>query len=129
VYFLIFFSFELEILELQSAADYYNSDLNPIQSGCCRPPTESDQSFLFLGDGSEDGKFAPGTLCVLTQKDKEVSNALKGAGIQPSDAEILQEVAAMSWTNMYRPGRTCGPDHLEVPRENTDGWFLEGQDL
>jgi hypothetical protein len=64
----------------------------------------SDQNFLFLGDGSEDGKFAPGTLCVLTQKDKEVSNALKGAGIQPSDAEILQEVAAMSWTNMYRPG-------------------------
>jgi hypothetical protein len=40
VYFLIFFSFELEIIELQSAADYYNSDLNPIQSGCCRPPTE-----------------------------------------------------------------------------------------
>ncbi|KAH9530502.1 hypothetical protein CY35_20G006300 [Sphagnum magellanicum] len=54
---------------------------------------KSDQSFLFLGDGSEDGKFAPGTLCVLTHKDKEVSNALKGAGIQPLDAEIVQEVA------------------------------------
>ncbi|CAK9258830.1 unnamed protein product [Sphagnum jensenii] len=64
----------------------------------------SDQSFLFLGDGSEDGKLAPGTLCVLTHKDKEVSNALEGAGIQPSDAEIVQEVAAMSRTNMYRPG-------------------------
>jgi hypothetical protein len=63
-----------------------------------------DQSFLFFGDGSEDGKLGPSTLCVLTHKDKEVSNALKGAGIQPSDAEIVQEVAAMSRTNMYRPG-------------------------
>lgn len=65
----------------------------------------SDQSFLFLGDGSEDGKLAPGTLCVLTHKDKEVANALEGAGVQPSEAEIAQEVAAMSRTNMYRPGR------------------------
>jgi hypothetical protein len=64
----------------------------------------SDQSFVFLGDGSEDGKLAPGTLCVLTHKDKEVANALEGAGVQPSEAEIAQEVAAMSRTNMYRPG-------------------------
>ncbi|CAM6019758.1 unnamed protein product [Sphagnum balticum] len=64
----------------------------------------SDQSFLFLGNGSEDGKLAPGTLCVLTHKDKEVSNALEGAGVQPSEAEIMQEVTAMSRTNMYRPG-------------------------
>jgi hypothetical protein len=64
----------------------------------------SNQSFLFLGDGREDGKLAPGTLCVLTHKDKEVSNALEGAGIQPSDDEIVQEVAAMSRTNMYKPG-------------------------
>jgi hypothetical protein len=56
-----------------------------------------------LGDGREDGKLAPGTLCVLTHKDKEVSNALEGAGIQPSDDEIVQEVAAMSRTNMYMP--------------------------
>lgn len=64
----------------------------------------SDQSFLFLGDGSEDANLAPGTLCVLTHKDKEVANALEGAGVQPSEAEIAQEVAAMSRTNMYRPG-------------------------
>ncbi|XP_024400674.1 uncharacterized protein [Physcomitrium patens] len=64
----------------------------------------SDQSFVFLGDGSEDGKLAPGTLCVLTHKDKEVANALEGAGVQPSENEIAQEVAAMSRTNMYRPG-------------------------
>jgi hypothetical protein len=64
----------------------------------------SDQSFLFLGDGSEDGKLAPGTLCVLNHKDKEVANALEGAGVPPSEAEIVQEVAAMSRTNMYRPG-------------------------
>jgi len=64
----------------------------------------SDRSFLFLGDGSEDGKFTQGTLCVLTHKNKEVSNVLKGTSIQPSDAEIVQEVVAMSRTNMYRPG-------------------------
>ncbi|CAM6081900.1 unnamed protein product [Calypogeia fissa] len=64
----------------------------------------SDQSFLFLGDGSEDGKLPAGSLCVLSHKEKEVMNALEGAGVQPSEAEIAQEVAAMSQTNMYRPG-------------------------
>ncbi|KAH7288998.1 hypothetical protein KP509_31G052900, partial [Ceratopteris richardii] len=64
----------------------------------------ADQSFLFLGDGTEDGKVPPGSLLVLTHKDKEITNALEGAGAQPSEAEIAQEVAAMSQTNMYRPG-------------------------
>lgn len=64
----------------------------------------SDQSFLFLGDGSEDGRVAPGSLCVLYHKEKEIMNALDSAGAQPSDVEIAQEVAAMSQTNMYRPG-------------------------
>ncbi|KAI5062224.1 hypothetical protein GOP47_0022763 [Adiantum capillus-veneris] len=64
----------------------------------------SDQSFLFLGEGSEDGKLAPGSLCMLKHKDKEIMNALEGAGTQPTEAEIALEVAAMSQTNMYRPG-------------------------
>lgn len=64
----------------------------------------ADQSFLFLGDGTEDGKVPPGSLLMLTHKDKEVTNALDGAGAQPSDAEIAQEVAIMLQTNMYRPG-------------------------
>ncbi|KAH7415614.1 hypothetical protein KP509_14G053900 [Ceratopteris richardii] len=64
----------------------------------------SDQSFLFLGEGSEDGKLAPGSLCMLKHREKEVMNALEGAGIQPTEAEIALEVAAMSQTNMYRPG-------------------------
>ncbi|KAI5058723.1 hypothetical protein GOP47_0026893 [Adiantum capillus-veneris] len=64
----------------------------------------SNQSFLFLGDGSEDGKVPHGSLLMLTHKDKEVTNTLEGAGSQPSDAEIAQEVAIMSQTNMYRPG-------------------------
>lgn len=64
----------------------------------------ADQSFLFLGDGSEDGKVPPGSLLVLMHKEKEVTNALEGAGAQPSEAEIAQEVAVMSQTNMYRPG-------------------------
>ncbi|CAK9212953.1 unnamed protein product [Sphagnum troendelagicum] len=35
---------------IQSAADYYNADLNPIQSGCCRPPTECDYTIVNAGD-------------------------------------------------------------------------------
>ncbi|XP_020259965.1 ankyrin repeat domain-containing protein 13C-A [Asparagus officinalis] len=64
----------------------------------------SDQSVLFLGEGSEDGKVAPGTLCMISHKDKEIMNALEGAGAQASEAEIQQEVSAMSQTNIFRPG-------------------------
>ncbi|KAA3480610.1 ankyrin repeat domain-containing protein 13C-like isoform X2 [Gossypium australe] len=64
----------------------------------------SDQSILFLGDGSEDGKVPPGSLCMITHKDKEVINALDGAGSQATEEEVQQEVLAMSQTNIFRPG-------------------------
>ncbi|CAL9154062.1 unnamed protein product [Musa hybrid cultivar] len=64
----------------------------------------SDQSILFLGDGSEDGKVPPGSLCVISHKDKVVMSALNGAGTPPTEAEVQQEVAAMSQTNIFRPG-------------------------
>ncbi|CAK9180027.1 unnamed protein product, partial [Ilex paraguariensis] len=64
----------------------------------------SDQSVLFLGDGSEDGKVPPGSLCMISHKDKEVMNALDGAGAPATEAEVQQEVAAMSQTNIFRPG-------------------------
>ncbi|KAG6437563.1 hypothetical protein SASPL_102482 [Salvia splendens] len=68
----------------------------------------SDQTFLFLGEGhtSEDGNISlpPGSLIVLSHKEKEITNALEGAGVQPSEAEVAHEVALMSQTNMYRPG-------------------------
>ncbi|KAJ6762993.1 ANKYRIN REPEAT FAMILY PROTEIN [Salix purpurea] len=68
----------------------------------------SDQTFLFLGEGysSEDGNvsLAPGSLVVLAHKEKEITNALEGAGAQPTEAEVAHEVALMSQTNMYRPG-------------------------
>ncbi|KMS97156.1 hypothetical protein BVRB_7g178200 [Beta vulgaris subsp. vulgaris] len=64
----------------------------------------SDQSILFLGDGSEDGKLPPGSLCIVSHKDKEIMNALEGAGAQASEAEVQQEVASMSQTNIFRPG-------------------------
>lgn len=68
----------------------------------------SDQTFLFLGEGysSEDGnvKLSPGSLIVLAHKEKEITNALEGAGVQPTEAEVAHEVALMSQTNMYRPG-------------------------
>ncbi|WCJ41416.1 Ankyrin repeat family protein [Euphorbia peplus] len=68
----------------------------------------SEQTFLFLGDGyiSEDGKMSlpPGSLIVLSHKEKEVTNALEGAGAQPTEAEVAHEVTLMSQTNMYRPG-------------------------
>ncbi|KAJ4835186.1 hypothetical protein Tsubulata_024996 [Turnera subulata] len=64
----------------------------------------SDQSILFLGDGSEDGKVPPGSLCMISHKDKEVMNALDGAGSPATEEEVRQEVAAMSQTNIFRPG-------------------------
>lgn len=64
----------------------------------------SDQSVIFLGDGSEDGKVPPGSLCMISHKDKEVMNALDGAGSPATEEEIRQEVTAMSQTNIFRPG-------------------------
>ncbi|KAI4372549.1 hypothetical protein MLD38_010765 [Melastoma candidum] len=68
----------------------------------------ADQSFLFLGEGytSLDGNISmpSGSLIVLTHKEKEITNALEGAGSQPSQVEVAHEVALMSRTNMYRPG-------------------------
>ncbi|XP_077250762.1 uncharacterized protein LOC143890096 [Tasmannia lanceolata] len=68
----------------------------------------SDQTFLFLGEGfsSDDGNvaLAPGSLIVLAHKEKEITNALEGAGARPTEAEVAHEVALMSQTNMYRPG-------------------------
>nr|XP_043632763.1 ankyrin repeat domain-containing protein 13C [Erigeron canadensis] len=68
----------------------------------------SDQTFMFLGDGysRDDGSVClpPGSLIVLSHKEKEITNALEGAGAQPSEAEVAHEVALMSQTNMYRPG-------------------------
>ncbi|WJX12929.1 hypothetical protein P8452_03379 [Trifolium repens] len=68
----------------------------------------SDQSFLFLGDGytSEDGNvnLPRGSLISLAHKEKEITNALEGAGAQPTEAEVAHEVSMMFQTNMYRPG-------------------------
>ncbi|KAJ3678550.1 hypothetical protein LUZ60_002353 [Juncus effusus] len=64
----------------------------------------SDQTILFLGEGSEDGKIKPGSLCMINHKDKEIMNALEGAGTPASESEIQQEVNAMSQTNIFRPG-------------------------
>ncbi|PON72893.1 Ankyrin repeat domain-containing protein [Trema orientale] len=64
----------------------------------------SDQSIIFLGDGSEDGKVPPGSLCMISHKDKEVMNALDGAGSPATEEEVRQEVVAMSQTNIFRPG-------------------------
>ncbi|XP_065030671.1 uncharacterized protein LOC135582179 [Musa acuminata AAA Group] len=68
----------------------------------------SDQTFLFLGQGApaEDvhPPLPPGSLIVLAHKEKEITNALEGAGAKPTEAEVAHEVALMSQTNMYRPG-------------------------
>lgn len=68
----------------------------------------SDQSFLFLGEGyaSEDGNVTlpRGSLIALAHKEKEITNALEGAGTQPTESEIANEVSMMFQTNMYRPG-------------------------
>jgi ankyrin repeat domain-containing protein 13 len=69
----------------------------------------SDQTFLFLGDGArpEDAggkELHPGSLLMLAHKDREITDALEGAGVQPTESEVAHEVALMSKTNMYRPG-------------------------
>ncbi|KAF3335256.1 ankyrin repeat domain-containing protein 13B [Carex littledalei] len=64
----------------------------------------SDQTILFLGEGSEDGKIPPGSLCMINHKDREIVSALEGAGTPASEAEVEQEVTAMSQTNIFRPG-------------------------
>jgi ankyrin repeat domain-containing protein 13 len=67
----------------------------------------SDQTFLFLGEGATipSGKqLPPGSLIVLSHKEKEITDALEGAGAQPTEAEVAHEVTLMSKTNMYRPG-------------------------
>ncbi|KAF3607065.1 hypothetical protein DY000_02044389, partial [Brassica cretica] len=66
----------------------------------------SDQTILFLGDGSEDGKVPSGSLLMISHKDKEIMNALDGAGAgaPASEDEVRQEVAAMSKTSIFRPG-------------------------
>lgn len=64
----------------------------------------SDQSVLFLGDGSEDGRILPGSLCMISHKDKEIMNALDGAGAPATEAEIELEVSSMLKTNIFRPG-------------------------
>ncbi|KAL5156137.1 Ankyrin repeat domain-containing protein 13B [Glycine soja] len=68
----------------------------------------SDQTFLFLGEGyvAEEGNLAlpPGSLIALSHKEKEITNALEGAGTQPTESEVAHEVSLMSQTNMYRPG-------------------------
>ncbi|ESQ36447.1 hypothetical protein EUTSA_v10007017mg [Eutrema salsugineum] len=64
----------------------------------------SDQTILFLGDGSEDGKVPSGSLLMISHKDKEIMNALDGAGAPASEEEVRQEVAVMSKTSIFRPG-------------------------
>eukprot|EP00262_Sarcandra_glabra_P003548 TRINITY_DN14287_c0_g1_i1.p1 TRINITY_DN14287_c0_g1~~TRINITY_DN14287_c0_g1_i1.p1 ORF type:complete len:644 (+),score=128.34 TRINITY_DN14287_c0_g1_i1:213-2144(+) len=68
----------------------------------------SDQTFLFLGEGFSNEncslELPPGSLIVLSHKEKEITNALEGAGARPTETEVANEVALMSQTNMYRPG-------------------------
>ncbi|KAJ1413855.1 Ankyrin repeat [Sesbania bispinosa] len=78
----------------------------------------SDQTFLFLGEGyaPEDGNLTlpPGSLIALSHKEKEITNALEGAGTQPTEAEVAHEVSLMSQTNMYRPGKVYDMLHVMV---------------
>ncbi|KAL6526648.1 hypothetical protein OROGR_015738 [Orobanche gracilis] len=66
----------------------------------------SDQSFLFLGDGpsGDAANVPPGSLLVVSHRNKEVLNAMDGAGGPMSEDEVEKEVSAMSRTNIFRPG-------------------------
>ncbi|GLJ21352.1 hypothetical protein SUGI_0392690 [Cryptomeria japonica] len=75
----------------------------------------SQQSFLFLGEGGRG--IAPGSLLMLSHKDKEIMNAFEDAGVPPSDAEVVNEAAAMTHSNVYRPGIDV-TGALLVPQSN-----------
>ncbi|XP_020574757.1 ankyrin repeat domain-containing protein 13C-B-like isoform X2 [Phalaenopsis equestris] len=62
------------------------------------------QSVLFFGEGSVGGKVKPGSLYIISHKDKEVLDALDRAGGMVSDAELQQEFDALSRTSVLRPG-------------------------
>lgn len=68
----------------------------------------SDQTFMFLGDGLSPEyshiPSGPGSLLLFSHKEKEIANALEGAGATPTDSEVAREVSMMGQTNMYRPG-------------------------
>eukprot|EP00252_Welwitschia_mirabilis_P020636 TRINITY_DN5092_c0_g1_i3.p1 TRINITY_DN5092_c0_g1~~TRINITY_DN5092_c0_g1_i3.p1 ORF type:complete len:494 (-),score=29.51 TRINITY_DN5092_c0_g1_i3:436-1917(-) len=64
----------------------------------------SDLSFVFLGDGNSEKGLPAGSLLVLSHKEKEISNALEGAGNCPTETEVTHEVNSMAQTNLYRPG-------------------------
>ncbi|KAH9318629.1 hypothetical protein KI387_020398 [Taxus chinensis] len=75
----------------------------------------SQQSFLFLGEGSD--AIPPGSLLMLAHKDKEIMNAFEDAGVPPSHAEVAHEAAAMTHSNVYRPGIDVTRAHL-LPQSN-----------
>ncbi|KAG7583184.1 Ankyrin repeat [Arabidopsis suecica] len=52
----------------------------------------------------KDGEVARGSLYMVNHKEKEVMNALDGACGVPSEEEVNKEVAAMSKSNIFRPG-------------------------
>ncbi|CAH8373715.1 unnamed protein product [Eruca vesicaria subsp. sativa] len=60
----------------------------------------TDQSILFLGDGSGDGR----SVYMVNHKDKEVMDTLDGACGFPSDEDVRKEVASMFKSSVFRPG-------------------------
>ena len=66
--------------------------------------TRKNQSLQFPGEGSADKRFKRGTLLMLQHEKKEMFNALEGAGGEPSDAELAQDMGAMLGTGVYRAG-------------------------
>lgn len=64
----------------------------------------ADQSILFLGEGTPDGRVKPGGVIVLMHKEKEIADALEGAGGSLSDADLAADVADLFKTNVHRAG-------------------------
>ncbi|OIW16827.1 hypothetical protein TanjilG_06867 [Lupinus angustifolius] len=65
----------------------------------------SDQSILFLGDGLDDGKKIPGSLCMVSHKKKEVIIASSSSEVvKPTDREVRQSLARKSKSKIVRVG-------------------------
>eukprot|EP00850_Spirogloea_muscicola_P019562 SM000193S05186 [mRNA] locus=s193:87165:90907:- [translate_table: standard] len=63
-----------------------------------------DQTVLFFGSGSADGKLSPGTLCILDHTEREALNVLGDSSARASDADLAADVQDLFATNVYRAG-------------------------
>ncbi|KAK4417171.1 PH, RCC1 and FYVE domains-containing protein 1 [Sesamum alatum] len=89
---------------------WHTATIVEVMVGCSTSSNCSKGKLFTWGDGDkgrighEDGKVPLGSLCMVSDRDREVMSALDGCATPPAEAEVQQEVIAMSQTNIFRLG-------------------------